>query len=147
MPDTTHNSATVSNSKRPCQGDRNHSDQRVRASTHAKWRWVQRAGDVDRRPATVWHSARRVDLERPCGFSEVRYDSETETLLCVRDRHIVTVLNAAQEPVADSSSTTPHCAGCGQSRPDARGRCQYCGTRTVVEEQRESTAAHGGTYQ
>lgn len=147
MSDTTQNSTAVSNSKRPRWGDTGHPDQQVRASAHAEWRWLQRAGDVDRRPATVWHSARRVELRRPCGFSEVRYDSETETLLCAQDRHIVTVLNAAQEPVANPSSTTPHCAKCGQSRPDARGRCQHCGIRTVVEEQHESTAAHGGTYQ
>ena len=65
-------------------------------SSHADLRWVQRAHDFDRRLERAWEESKPVSIDYR-DFDQVRYDSQTETLLCVRDNTIVTVLRAAYE--------------------------------------------------
>jgi hypothetical protein len=46
---------------------------------------------------SVWHRAIAVSLHRPHGFSEIRFDEDSDTLLCQKEGTIVTVLCANRE--------------------------------------------------
>jgi hypothetical protein len=108
----------------------------VEVSGHAELRWLQRTRDFDRTPESAWRKGNVCDLGRPCGFSEIRYDPPSETLLCARDGEVVTVLDANHEPVQDTETTeTQRCAGCSRFRKDHTDPCQNCGTRAIIEQQ------------
>lgn len=112
------------------------STMQVYVTAHAKLRWVQRSQEFSRTLESAWQNSEVCNLKRPCGFSEVRYDTQSETLLCARDGEIVTVLYAKHEPVDDSiESEALRCAGCSRHRKNQSSSCQYCGTLPVVEPQ------------
>jgi hypothetical protein len=66
---------------------------------HADFRWVQRAHEFDRMPNHAWHRSKPVELNY-LGFDRVRYDEQTETLLCVNNKTLVTILRAKYESFA-----------------------------------------------
>lgn len=116
-------------------------------SNHAKLRWVQRARGFERDLASVWSKSRALELARPCGFSEVRHDAQSDTLLCARDGKLVTVLYASHEPLRESrEAETLHCAGCNRPRESRDKKCRDCGTRPVVGQQHSDQLFNGGNH-
>lgn len=73
------------------------SEQTLCTSNHGRLRWQMRGGQPDIPLDSVWHRAIGVTLHRPHGFSEVRFDRDSDTLLCRTEETIVTVLCANQE--------------------------------------------------
>lgn len=118
----------------------------VDVTSHAKLRWVQRARAFDRDLASVWRESCEIELDRPCGFSEVRHDTQSDTLLCARDGNIVTVLYASHEPLQEATAKdTLHCAGCKRPRNSRNEKCRDCGTRPVVGQQHTNQWFNGGS--
>jgi hypothetical protein len=125
----------------------NSTTQSVDVSTHAELRWLQRARGIDRDLVSAWSKSRTLELARPCGFSEVRHDAQSDTLLCARDGNIVTVLYASHEPLQDpKGAETLHCAGCDRPRGSRHKKCSACGTLPVVEQQHTSQLFNGGNH-
>jgi hypothetical protein len=80
---------------------------------HAKLRWLQRTHNFTASPADVWERATAVNLES-AQFGEVRYDERSETLLCVNESTLVTVLSAQYEEFS-------------VSRDEDESQCDVCG--------------------
>jgi hypothetical protein len=126
------------------QGEKS-TTQLVDVSTHAELRWLQRARGVDRDLASAWSQSRTLELARPCGFSEVRHDTQSDTLLCARDGNLVTVLYASHEPLQDPrDADSLHCAGCDRPRERGDKKCSACGTKPVVEHHTDQLFNGGG---
>lgn len=108
----------------------------VDTSAHADLRWVQRAHEFHYRPSQAWNRAEVVELESR-DFDTVRYDEQTETLLCVNDGTLITVLSAAYETfspvIAGEGNSTIRCVACGRSRNQAADECPHCESRVVVD--------------
>ena len=82
-------------------------------TTHAKLRWLQRTHNFTASPADVWERATQVDLES-AQFGEVRYDEASETLLCVNESTLVTILSAQYEEFSiNGNEDEPPCEVCG----------------------------------
>lgn len=146
MTGTPSHSSEASTSGREIDRDkRRSSTQEFQVTDHAKLRWVQRARDFERSLTSAWEAGSVSELARPCGFSEIRFDDRSETLLCARDGKIVTVLHARHEPLKVISRPDRwQCAGCSRRRTSRDSHCQHCGTRPVVEEQHSDRFFIGG---
>ena len=66
-------------------------------SSHGALRWQMRGNQPEVSVNVVWHRAKPVTLYRAHGFSEVRFDEDSDTLLCRSGPTIVTVLCADRE--------------------------------------------------
>lgn len=96
-------------------------DGSVTITCHADFRWVQRAHEFYCRPCQAWSRAEPVVLQSNA-FDCVRFDSQTETLLCVRDNMLVTVLSAEYERFTPKSETTATADEEGGSSVDRRSK-------------------------
>jgi hypothetical protein len=117
----------------------------IEASCHAELRWLQRAREFERTPESAWRTGDVCNLERPCGFSEVRYDTQSETLLCVTGQTLVTVLSAEHETfsrIEAAGTDTTRCAACGCTRDLSADMCRHCGSRDAVRSM-DAVAARG----
>jgi hypothetical protein len=76
-----------------------------RVTQHADLRWVQRAHEFECRLQQAWRRADAVQLQS-ASFDQVRHDTETGTILCVRDSELITVLVAEYEQYEPISSET-----------------------------------------
>ena len=105
----------------------------IEISSHADLRWVQRAHDFDRRLDYAWAEARPVDL-KDREFDRVRYDNQSETLLCANGNTLITVLIANYETFSICSSPnepTRDCLACGQTLDLTTATCTDCGFQFV----------------
>ena len=104
--------ATPDEEEQVCPSSTVSSDSTVQASNHSKLRWQMRGNSPGLPVSIVWERAEPVSLSKNQDFEEVRLDKESSTLLCCRDRTIVTVLRAgwkeftkqARPNTADSQS-------------------------------------------
>ena len=107
----------------------------IRISCHADLRWVQRSHSFDCPLRQAWDRGDTVTLKSR-DFDRVRYDEQTETLLCVKGQTLVTVLSAEYEIFSPSQTTkekTTRCAACGRSRSPETDDCTHCGFRCIVD--------------
>jgi epoxyqueuosine reductase QueG len=109
-------------------------------SSHGDLRWVQRSHEFECRPQQAWRRAQPVTLTGG-NFDRVRYDAETETLLCVDGGVLTTVLWAPYEQErfqvatkSEQASAQHVCAVCGHGRSTAEPTCPQCGSRSVRDE-------------
>lgn len=103
------------------------------ASSHSILRWQMRGtqDQYDFPFCMIWERAETVSLNRPHDFNEVRFDEDSQTLLCRKQETVVTVLCPQYEPISRSSSTNQiRCAGCHQSH--SKNRCPTCGTERAT---------------
>lgn len=106
----------------------------IEVSTHAALRWVQRTRAFEQRPQQAWRRSDAVRLEYG-EFDRVRYDTETDTLLCAREKTLVTVLNASYE----------------QFEPISRIQSQACsananGTQLASAQKQVKVSTDGGIH-
>jgi hypothetical protein len=108
---------------------------------HADLRWVQRAHEFECRPHRAWKRADPVKLQSG-DFERVRYDEQTETLLCVNGRTLITVLSAEYETFSlpsDEKTQPARYAACRHSRDPSTDECQNCGSRFAAHPTKTST--------
>lgn len=92
-------------------------------TTHAKLRWLQRTHNFSASPADVWERATPINLES-AHFGEARYDELSETVLCVNESTLVTVLSAQYEEFTISEDgEESHCEVCGFSHQSGEEKC------------------------
>ena len=90
---------------------------------HAKLRWLQRTHNFTASPADVWERATAVDL-KSAHFGEVRYDEHSETLLCVNESTLVTILSAQYEEFTISrNEDESQCEVCGVLHQSGNDNC------------------------
>lgn len=121
------------------------SESRVDTSHHADLRWIQRAHELEHRAGQAWHRAKTVLLDSR-EFDRVRYDEQTDTLLCVNGKTLITVLSAEYEsfaPIRSDETTTVRCVACGSQRNHASDGCPHCGSEFVADSTYTVTTQEG----